>query len=183
MQRSSGLAPAGTPCGGGDSRVCAVSGECVECLDGSLHCPRDAQQCLTMTHTCVECTLPSHCQAGQSCQLNKCVNACGNGLVDPGEECDPNATSLGWGPGNCITVTCEETVYTREQRHYCMEFDGPANGPQDCPPLPGSVVSCALQAGASCEVVCSTNADCPAGLDQCVTTNWPWEGAPQRVCM
>ncbi len=105
-----------------ESPICVGQGNCVDCLSAS-DCGPDKPIC--SSDTCVECTQNSHCD-GEVCKVvaadieqnecvqcvvsrdcgdtsvwecadNRCRELCGNGRLDPGEQCDdgsPTQSSL-----------------------------------------------------------------------------------------
>ena len=79
---------AAPPCEGGES-CDAATGACVALPDGTLGTPCDADS--------EGCTIES-CDGAGSCVLEQSV-CCGNGVLNPGEECDDGAD--GACPGRC----------------------------------------------------------------------------------
>jgi len=88
---------------GGDSLDCADAHECTldtcEALAGCVHTPQDAS--CEDGNTCTVNT----CSVDTGCVVELLANCCGNGQVDPGEECDDGNQQDGDEcPANCITT-------------------------------------------------------------------------------
>lgn len=89
------------------------------------------------------------------------VSKCGNGVVDPGEACDPAAASANGCSAKCTLVACDA----------CMEVIHPptnplAGGPPDCSSLPGD-------AAGRCQAVldCAATSHC-AAVDKVRPPHW-----------
>ncbi len=66
----------------------------------------------TAGHVCADAADPTQndkaCAAGKVCSSGACVNACGNGIVDSGEECDDGNSVNGDGCNNDCTFSCSD---------------------------------------------------------------------------
>ncbi len=96
---------------------CAAESNPDYCLEMALQEDNNNGVCDTSTGNCVECLQDSDCGTDQECFNNTCRDLCGNGTVNSGEQCDPNASSSTWQyQGKCSGVyntwvgelTCDE---------------------------------------------------------------------------
>lgn len=74
--------------------------------------------CDDSTHTCAPRTPLAEgtsCAAGRLCRQGRCLpNLCGNGVVDPGEQCDPpNGSTC---DSNCQNVVCGDGVRSGDEQ-------------------------------------------------------------------
>lgn len=149
--------------------VCNAFGACVECLtEGDAHCAGEKPHC-TSAYTCVECTLNAHCNpTTEKCRNGSCIQRCGDGVVDPDEDCEQGIA--GWTVNNCNFQTCKRTVYencrgdsTRCSQQVlctaaftCME-QSDNNCVTSCPDMPGYVIGCS---SGLCYINCASG-PCP----------------------
>jgi len=108
----------GSACGDEKEGVCDASGECVECVDDD-DCRESTPYCNTETNECVECVENSHCKDKEEgkpdcdTETNECVYVprCGNGVTDPGEQCDDGDNDNNDGcPNNCRFKMCDPSL-------------------------------------------------------------------------
>jgi hypothetical protein len=153
----------------GAAGVCNEFGACVECLaEDAGQCAGATPHCTT-AFTCVECTLNSHCNpTTEKCKNGSCIIRCGDGTIDPDEDCEQGIP--GWTSSNCNFTTCKRTVYencrgdsTRcahqglcSAAFSCLETSD-SNCVTSCPSLPGFVIGCS---SGLCYIDCATS-PCP----------------------
>jgi hypothetical protein len=176
---------------------CAASGErctaagCVAGCEINEHCGPPTPFC--SGGRCVECRGASDCNAMFAvCEAGSCEigPGCGNGRIDPDEECErgvsPGPGMGTWDVTNCDT-TCHRTVYqnctTAARQMLCMDTDaacligrvvGQFCSPNVlscitdgalCPRAPGYEVNCGPEyALVGCHLACQDDSDCPADL-------------------
>lgn len=110
-------------------------GECVSpCAPGDTDCDGTCVDLENDEDNCGACGNP--CAGDEACMGGECMNLCGNGIVDPGEECDGNdlggsdCVSLGFAGGvlacgsNCTFDTSGCTECDPGQTQPC--YTGPA---------------------------------------------------------
>ncbi len=94
---------------------CAAAADPEEyCIQSSIDDNHSNGVCDISTGDCVECLADIDCGTNglSECVNKTCRKICGNGTVDSGEECDPNAATSGWQnqgkcPGNQVGApTC-----------------------------------------------------------------------------
>lgn len=125
----------------------------------------------------------SICPERQTCQAGRCTPTCGNGKIDPGEDCESGIA--GWDSVMCDRSTCLQRIYQTvctsdsdcflgkcgggiTTRRYCIPAYPCGNGPNglpdasECPDLPGFAETCI--APNACFVACTRDRDCPSGL-------------------
>jgi hypothetical protein len=171
---------------------CAASGErctadgCTAVCSQDAHCGPPTPFC--SGGRCVECRgaadcggMFAVCEAG-SCEIGP---GCGNGRIDPDEECErgvsPGPGQGTWDVTNCDTM-CRRTVYqnctTAARQQLCMDFNanclitvvvGQFCSPDVlcgfCPAAPGYQVNCGPDYGlVGCHLACEDDGDCPADL-------------------
>lgn len=140
-------------------------------------------------YVCSASTNTLLCRGRQGCFNPTVAPPCGDGVVDSGEECDPNAPSER--AGITCTLTCERPLFIVcvesgivypercDDLHVCNERIGacvPVIGPGQprCPELPieGSAAEdefypmLEVEDG-ECWVTCSENEQCPSSLAEC----------------
>jgi hypothetical protein len=120
------------------------------------------------------------CPAG--CNANTdgdCPPLCGNGVVEPGETCDPPATcpsscddgdactsdSLGGSAASCDAVCTNTLILTCAGGDGCCPAGCDANSDGDCPPLCGNAV---VEPGETCDPPATCPSSCDDG-DACTT--------------
>ena len=115
--------------------VCDSTGSCVPAGSCTDTCSTFGYGCGTWT-ICGASTDCGTCSAGESCNATgQCVVLCGNGIIDPGEQCDDGNTNSGDGcsltctleagwecigePSLCSIASCPS---------YCLSLGGYVNG-------------------------------------------------------
>lgn len=133
------------------------------------------------------------CQAnGQWAGAAPKCSGCGDGDIDPGEDCEPNATNAWTCASNCKKKTAYLWCTTNEwvgpdlvgkecvDGNYCLLgqcLHKSCSTANDCPSAPSGKQSCR---DGVCYALCDANADCPAGM-MCTTVP-PNGGAPFKMC-
>ena len=144
---------------------------CVACVVDA-HCTgSDRPRCDAALHRCVECGLPSDCDARETCQpdTRRCVTAC----VDA-SACPSGAPICDAQRGFCLECRVDTD---------CREGDRPS-----CDARAGRCVACRTDADCkkgeeplcneegSC-VECRTSLDCPADKPLCDPARWECKGS------
>jgi Cys-rich repeat protein len=159
----------------GRSGVCDAAGACVECLtEGDGRCAGATPHC-TSAHTCVQCIENSHCGLGEKCNNGSCIAACGDGVLDPGEDCERGY--LNSSASNCDLATCKRLNYRNCRdaavtcpmgtaclaAFYCLPISD-MNCVTSCPEVPGMVTGCRM---GICFLDCSAAAGgkCPSDMN------------------
>jgi hypothetical protein len=159
----------------GSGLVCSRDQRCVSCVSAEqcsgkgLDGPCKAAMC-TSANTCTSEQLSgstAQCSGANSCVNGQCKPLCGNGTIDPGEDCEVSAFSSPVDSRYCDQRSCK---FIRVFRAGCTGANcGPScSVNQDCPRPHGTeaVVCGGNSAGSFCEYSCGTafpNADCPPG--------------------
>lgn len=148
-----------------------TSRACVACVVDA-HCTgSDRPRCDAALHRCVECGLPSDCDARETCQpdTRRCVTAC----VDA-SACPSGAPICDAQRGFCLECRVDTD---------CREGDRPS-----CDARAGRCVACRTDADCkkgeeplcneegSC-VECRTSLDCPADKPLCDPARWECKGS------
>jgi hypothetical protein len=172
---------AGTACAlAGRSGVCDSAGACVECLsEGDGHCAGATPHC-TSAHSCVRCTADSHCGLSEKCVNAACVPKCGDGVLDPGEDCERGY--LNSSASNCNFTTCKRLNYMNCHdssvqcppstgclaAFYCLPVSD-KNCVTSCPEVPGMKTGCRT---GICYLDCTAAAGgkCPSDM-HCVSAS------------
>ncbi|HET8935291.1 MAG TPA: hypothetical protein VFN67_17705 [Polyangiales bacterium] len=145
---------AGTGCSvSGQSGVCDSAGACVECLmEGDGRCAGSKPHC-TSAHKCERCTVDDHCAFDEKCVNADCIKKCGDGVLDPGEDCERGY--LNSSASNCDFATCKRTNYINCRdtavmcpmgtfciaAFYCLPTSD-MNCVTSCPEVPGMRTGC-----------------------------------------
>jgi len=132
-------------------------------------------------------TCGNACGPSEECIGGRCIEEpCGNGRIDSGEDCDPNAS--GWTNMTCNPATCKRTVYKACWEDADCEYIGGgcytvpvpmdsiyvctpscARGVSECPTIPGVASSQYLCSNDGyCFLHCDSPSSCPGGLT-CMT--------------
>ena len=143
-------------CDAGAGEVCTAGGQCVlveECTDT---CESLEYECDTHT-LCGNVTDCGSCPIGPPLQvcsnLYLCEIACGNGAIDPGEECDDGNTNDGDGCSSTCTIESSDWTCSGEPSdcHYCNgDYICDANEDCLCTDCEGKRNGCANQ-GDTCQ--------------------------------
>jgi hypothetical protein len=77
-------------CPGGCAGTVLTTSTCSAnmCAGTTVDCASSHEVC-NAALGCVACNSSRDCAANMSCMSNVCVANCGNGVIDPGEQCDP----------------------------------------------------------------------------------------------
>jgi cysteine-rich repeat protein len=114
------ITPSPTSCGTGGA-------SCVTCD------PTRADIC---TNGTCSCGVGPACAAGQACVNGTCVVLCGNGALDPGEQCDDGNTQ----DGDCCSATCQFETGSCDDGSTCTTNDTCKGG--SCSGTPQPTTSC-----------------------------------------
>jgi hypothetical protein len=155
-----GVMTVGTACSAGK---CDATGKCVECITGA-DCP-DPGPCNTKTCSLGKCGMQPKA-SGTTCPGDGMIcdgrggcmhKPCGNGVLDPGEACDPNPTT---DPQRFCTASCK----WRNAQYAACSF---ANG-TSCPVNSGQGWFCGPNG--ACSHSCSESSDCKTetGYGNCI---------------
>jgi len=140
---------------------------------GSLTCAPDCSAIITVPHCSLAvtqaCIADADCPGGETCAGGCAV--CGNGFVDPGEECDEGAANSGAGNHcrvDCTLPRCGDA--TLDFSHCAGEPDAACSTAADCAGGAACVQGEACDLGiAACiggtndGMPCCAEADCPGG--------------------
>jgi hypothetical protein len=166
-----GIALAGSPCSSG--RHCDLRGDCVECSTASdCPAPSDCQSQACNAGTCAATPKPkgATCMAGQGvCDGSGTCGAkpCGNGVVDPGEQCDPTAPEWIQSGVPPFELACDQNCMRTASVYRDCSVAGQlcwTDAPWRCSP-----------AGV-CSTVCQTASDCSAARVATLCTSAPTGG-------
>jgi Sushi repeat (SCR repeat) len=198
---------------GATKRRCEVNGQWTAGAEPSCAAKRCAMLLTSPTHGSVQVANPVYpnaavysCDPGfalegsatRQCQATgewagstpRC-KGCGDGVVDPGEDCEPNASNA-W--------TCDEKCKKRSTYLWCSTnvWVGPDLQGKECPPghtcffgqcvlqgctmtseCPTAPTGKQLCHGNDCAAICDQDSDCPAGM---FCSTFPSDSGPLRIC-
>jgi hypothetical protein len=152
-----GTALSGSPCSGG--RHCDPRGDCVECSTASeCSATSDCQTAACNAGTCAATPKAkgTSCMAGQGvCDGSGTCGAkpCGNGVVDPGEQCDPTAPEWIQSGVPPFEMACDQNCVRTASVYRDCSVAGQLcwnDAPWRCSPA------------GSCSTVCQNATDCTA---------------------
>jgi hypothetical protein len=163
-----------TKCSTASGAGVCQAGSCVPCI-GDGDCANRPGTPICSQNSCVACTNTRGCTSSQTCTDAGCVANCGNGVVDPSEECDAGPGSA-WPTTICDASTCKRKIYTACDANCSSPNTCAGAGVNVCARLCQSVTDCYPNPPAHdvacmssiCAVKCGASGSCPNGM-HCIT--------------